>query len=1366
MATILLAGLGAAVGASVGGGVLGLSSVVIGRAVGATLGRVIDQRLLGAGSAPVERGRVERFRLTGASEGPPVTRLYGRMRIGGQVIWASAFRETVQRTGGGKGIGGGARVNEHSYSVSLAIALCDGEISGVGRVWADGQEMATSSLNMTVYPGSEEQLPDPVMEAVEGAGAVPAYRGTAYVVMEELDLTPFGSRVPMFSFEVFRPAPPLAGVVDDPARAVRAVALIPGTGEYALATTPVHLDLGAGEVQAVNVTTAAGEADLVVSLDALANELPRARAVSVVVCWFGDDLRAGECSVRPRAERTHLDGTPMAWSVAGLDRVAAGTVPLAEGRPIYGGTPADAAVVEAIREMAQRGLDVMFYPFLLMEQMAGNLLPDPWTGEDGQPALPWRGRITTSLAPGVAGSPDGTAAAADEVAAFFGTCAPGDFAIVGDTVVYSGPEEFGWRRFILHYAHLCAAAGGVDAFCVGSELRGVTQIRGEGGGFPAVEALRQLAAEVKAILPGAKVGYAADWTEYFGYQPQDGSGDVLFHLDPLWTDENVDFVGIDNYMPLADWRDGEDHADAHWGSVHDLGYLTTNVTGGEGYDWYYHAPEAREAQLRTPITDGAYGDDWIFRVKDIRGWWSNPHHDRIGGVRQEADTGWVPGMKPVWFTELGCAAVDKGANEPNKFLDPKSSESALPWYSNGRRDDVMQMQYLRAMHGYWNDPGNNPLSAEYGGAMVDMARAFVWAWDARPFPAFPGRGDRWADGANYSRGHWLNGRGSARSLASVVAEVAGEAGVTDYDVLQLHGLVRGYSAGGTETARAVLQPLMLGFGFAAAEREGVLRFHSRGRAPATLLGLEALVAREAGDLELSRAPEAEVVGRLRLSYTDAEGDYEVRTAEAVFPDDAARTSAHSELPLALVAVEGRGIAERWLAEARVARDTARFALPPSRLGLGAGDVVELPGEGGAETYRIDRVEHAGALAMEAVRTEAETYTPSDTVQEAVRNRPFVTPVPVFPLFLDLPLLTGSEVPHAPHLAVTARPWPGSAAVFSAASDEGYALNTVMPDPAVLGVLEQPLAAGPVGRIDRGGVLRVRLTAGELASVTLLEMLNGANAAAVGDGSSDLWEVIQFQAATLMGPRVWELTGLLRGQAGGDAVMPEVWPAGSYFVRLDGAVRQIGMDLAARRLARHYRIGPGLRPPEDPSYRHLVAAFDGIGLRPYAPVHLRERIEAGDRYYSWVRRTRIGGDSWEFEEVPLGEAFERYRVRVMQGATQGGGGRGPGLDVWRGGNRNRWGCGGSTGDRGPDLGHLRCRARARACHSLLSDAGGECPPSPLSICSPCPRCGIKGVQSRGSAAWKAASNLPSSTRSGRRSARRPRQRWRASRCWAG
>ncbi len=258
--------------------------------------------------------------------------------------------------------------------------------------------------------------------------------------------------------------------------------------------------------------------------------------------------------------------------------------------------------------------------------------------------MPWRGRISLAKAPGQPGSTDKTAAAADEVAAFFGQAAPGDFDASGQTVAYHGPQEWSYRRFVLHYAHLCVAAGGVDAFCIGSELRGLTQVRDSAEGYPAVRALVELAEDLRTILgPDARIGYAADWSEYFGHQPADGSGDVLYHLDPLWSSPAIDFVGIDNYMPLSDWRDGKSHADASAGSVYNLAYLTGNVAGGEGFDWYYADAAGRDAQHRLPISDGAYGENWVFRYKDLVSWWSRPHVNRPGGAKAAAPTGWQPG---------------------------------------------------------------------------------------------------------------------------------------------------------------------------------------------------------------------------------------------------------------------------------------------------------------------------------------------------------------------------------------------------------------------------------------------------------------------------------------------------------------------------------------------------------------------------------------------------------------------------------------------------------------------------------------------------------------------------------------------------
>ena len=73
---------------------------------------------------------------------------------------------------------------------------------------------------------------------------------------------------------------------------------------------------------------------------------------------------------------------------------------------------------------------------------------------------------------------------------------------------------------ILHYTHLCKAAGGVDAFLIGSEMPGLTTIRSGAATYPAVQAFRDLATAVRSILgAGPKIGYAGDWAEYFGHHP-------------------------------------------------------------------------------------------------------------------------------------------------------------------------------------------------------------------------------------------------------------------------------------------------------------------------------------------------------------------------------------------------------------------------------------------------------------------------------------------------------------------------------------------------------------------------------------------------------------------------------------------------------------------------------------------------------------------------------------------------------------------------------------------------------------------------------------------------------------------------------
>jgi hypothetical protein len=506
------------------------------------------------------------------------------------------------------------------------------------------------------------------------------------------------------------------------------------------------------------------------------------------------------------------------------------------------------------------------------------------------------------------------------------------------------------------------------------------------------------------------------------------------------------------------------------------------------------------------------------------------------------------------------------------------------------------------------------------------------------------------DSDNYFHGHWLSGRSSAQPLAAVVADICREAGVGDsVDVSKTYGVVRGYLLSDSSSARSSLQPLMTSFAVEAREREGSLRFTIRdGVATARFSKDRLAMVREVdGGLETVRSSQADVAGRVRLTYVEAESDFAVRTAEAIFPDETSIAVTQSEVMLQLTNAEARSVVERWLVEARSARDGARFALPKSALNLGAGDVVDLDGT----TYRIDRLELGDALLIDAVRTEPGAYLPADDIVSSTSRPSPAVVMPIFPMFLDLPLLTGSEDPQSLHVAAVASPWPGTVGVWSSASDSGFSLNRQMDVPAILGVTQTAMHAAASGLWEAGPALRVRLSAGQLSSVSEEEVLNGANAAAIGDGTPENWEVFQFVRATLVAPRTYDLSIRLRGQAGTDGVMPAEWPTGSYFVLLDRAVPQIELAATARGLERNYRVGQIDRGYSDPRVVSATLAFDGVGLRPYSVSHLAVSGRLGTTIAaSWIRRTRIDGDSWQGIEVPLGEDAELYEVRALQGTT--------------------------------------------------------------------------------------------------------------------
>ena len=207
---------------------------------------------------------------------------------------------------------------------------------------------------------------------------------------------------------------------------------------------------------------------------------------------------------------------------------------------------------------------------------------------------------------------------------------------------------------------------------------------------------------------------------------------------------------------------------------------------------------------------------------------------------------------------IAYPAVDKGPNAPNVFYDPKSSESALPYYSDGTRDDVIQRRALATTIPFWM-------------AQEGVEQVLVWAWDGRPWPDFPVREDVWSDGPNWQFGHWLNGRSGLIELSEILEDLSDRASVA-LDAQEVNGVVDGYILDQVTSLASAIAPLSEGFDILLDERHGQLAAFSHSSANVFDLGDASLL--EPGAVETTPLLDKRPSG---LSLTYIGGDFSIYT---------------------------------------------------------------------------------------------------------------------------------------------------------------------------------------------------------------------------------------------------------------------------------------------------------------------------------------------------------------------------------------------------------------------------------------------------------------------------------------------------------
>lgn len=173
------------------------------------------------GVKDTEGPRIGDLSVQTSTYGVEISHLHGTIAVAGNLIWLenNKLKERAhKKKSGGKGGASTTPTRTFSYSATFIIAICEGPIDGIARIWcgdkliynAASSDIGTiiasnkSAKGFRIYYGTDDQLPNPRYEAAKGVGKASAFRGLAYVVFEDFQLADYGNTLQAaeFKFEI------------------------------------------------------------------------------------------------------------------------------------------------------------------------------------------------------------------------------------------------------------------------------------------------------------------------------------------------------------------------------------------------------------------------------------------------------------------------------------------------------------------------------------------------------------------------------------------------------------------------------------------------------------------------------------------------------------------------------------------------------------------------------------------------------------------------------------------------------------------------------------------------------------------------------------------------------------------------------------------------------------------------------------------------------------------------------------------------------------------------------------------------------------------------------------------------------------
>lgn len=495
-------------------------------------------------------------------------------------------------------------------------------------------------------------------------------------------------------------------------------------------------------------------------------------------------------------------------------------------------------------------------------------------------------------------------------------------------------------------------------------------------------------------------------------------------------------------------------------------------------------------------------------------------------------------------------------------------------------------------------------------------------------------------------------------LATIVSRICDRAseraGQFLYDVSDLEGIeIVGYQISRTMAARAAIETLRpVGF-FDVTESAVLLNFPTRGKASIRTIADAELGAHFSGDERASKITtkkmlELELPRQIRVHYQDPARDFD--PGEQLSParfDTRAETVTDINLGVAINADKAAQCAEVAYRDAWASRWTHTMQLDISSAEIEPADCVIVPVDGSNNRMRIlrvvDKIPNLRAFEMVVDDDGSYVSTAVGTVPGSIPDQ-LVLYGPVEISMLDLPALNASQTSPTLYAGIYPAIIDGQfrGAVIQRSTNSGGTFAPVSSAVVAVtyGTVQVPAGVGSILVFDEGGELIVDLHNGSLASASGAEVLEGANAAAVGIHGR--WEILQFKDVEALPGSAYRLSGLLRGRLGTENYIG-TGQVGDAFILLENvttvpiAIAEIGASIL-------YRATPVNTGQNSITEVSLIAR--SATLKPYSPVHIHGERDDSDLFITWVRRDRLADQTGVQSIVPLSESTEDYEIDVL------------------------------------------------------------------------------------------------------------------------